>query len=341
MEIEIPRIYYQRDPRGFHTQVHIESMFDKLYGYEFKLIREQLSPEDIQALEHAILYHDICHDALCMNNEERSCFEYARSKDYNSKIADKVKDLILVTSNPSKASTLLEKIMSVLDHSIFFSLDKTDIYKYCDQIFYEYQCMPFEQYKKERRKVLIEIDRYLKPILSSLIEMRYIYNSILDIALLNIQEAIRYEEARKPRIGVYVGSFKPFHIGHYDILKKAEKVFDKVIVIQIVNSKNKGIIEHSLPAKINNRECYTVFSNDTLPSILSTVNIGSDYTLIRGIRSGHDLIAEQNYAQTIKDIGVKNPIIHILSSRETQHVSSTLVRELLSLDDFHEDKYLV
>lgn len=34
------------------------------------------------------------------------------------------------------------------------------------------------------------------------------------------------------RVGIYPGSFNPWHDGHQDILNKALRIFDKIIVLQ-------------------------------------------------------------------------------------------------------------
>ena len=31
-------------------------------------------------------------------------------------------------------------------------------------------------------------------------------------------------------IGIYTGSFNPFHLGHLDILNKAKRMFDEVVI---------------------------------------------------------------------------------------------------------------
>ena len=37
------------------------------------------------------------------------------------------------------------------------------------------------------------------------------------------------------RYGIYPGAFDPFHIGHLDIVRQAQKVFDRVFAIRAVN----------------------------------------------------------------------------------------------------------
>ena len=37
------------------------------------------------------------------------------------------------------------------------------------------------------------------------------------------------------KLGVYAGSFQPFHLGHLNILEKAEQIFDQVIIARGIN----------------------------------------------------------------------------------------------------------
>ena len=38
---------------------------------------------------------------------------------------------------------------------------------------------------------------------------------------------------------LYIGSFDPFTIGHYEVLKQAKEIFDKVIVVVADNPNKK------------------------------------------------------------------------------------------------------
>ncbi len=41
------------------------------------------------------------------------------------------------------------------------------------------------------------------------------------------------------RVGVYSGSFDPITLGHQDVIKRAAKMFDKLIVVVGNNSEKK------------------------------------------------------------------------------------------------------
>src|SRR3712207_8270562 len=45
----------------------------------------------------------------------------------------------------------------------------------------------------------------------------------------------------KMRVAIYPGSFDPITEGHLDIIKRASKVFDEVIVSVLVNPDKKGL----------------------------------------------------------------------------------------------------
>ena len=45
----------------------------------------------------------------------------------------------------------------------------------------------------------------------------------------------------KGSVAVYPGSFDPITNGHVDIISRASKVFDKLVVLIAVNSEKKGL----------------------------------------------------------------------------------------------------
>src|SRR5688572_6111322 len=46
----------------------------------------------------------------------------------------------------------------------------------------------------------------------------------------NAEAHAAFLSAFQPNIGVFAGSFNPFHRGHLNVLEKAERIFDKVII---------------------------------------------------------------------------------------------------------------
>jgi len=64
----------------------------------------------------------------------------------------------------------------------------------------------------------------------------------------------------QPHIGVFAGSFNPFHKGHYNVLQKAEKLFDKVIILSEKTQTKQNVHGQSLkPLPIDNKQSITAY----------------------------------------------------------------------------------
>lgn len=145
-----------------------------------------------------------------------------------------------------------------------------------------------------------------------------------------IDSIIEYLSVWEPKFGLFVGSFNPFHKGHYDILQQAEKVFDKVIIAQGQNEDKQTNIYslHSVPVlKYHELDTYegSLFSYvDRKKNELKNV------TLIRGLRNYHDLHDESglfNFANDYTDV----PFAYFISKSENVHISSGAILKLTNL----------
>jgi len=134
---------------------------------------------------------------------------------------------------------------------------------------------------------------------------------------------LTYINLKKVNIAVYPGSFNPFTTGHYSILEKAEKIFDKVIIARGVNpDKNNEILE--LSDKIKNRQIETY--NGLLTDFLD--GLGYETTVIRGLRNATDLQYETTQYQFLKDLKPNIKVISIFCDPQFEHISSSSVRML-------------
>lgn len=134
---------------------------------------------------------------------------------------------------------------------------------------------------------------------------------------------ITYIRFRKINIAVYPGSFNPFHKGHFSILKKAEDIFDKVIIARGVNpDKNNEILELSDKIKDRQIETYNNLLTDFLDSL------GYETTVIRGLRNATDLQYETTQYQFLKDLKPNIKVISIFCDPQFEHISSSSIRML-------------
>lgn len=132
-------------------------------------------------------------------------------------------------------------------------------------------------------------------------------------------------------IGFYAGSFDPFTNGHLQIVKKATKIFDKVIVgiaynsekeIRIDKEKMKEAIEKTIKQLNIQNVQVTLYTGLTAEEAKKNgANI-----LVRGLRNGTDYQYEENIAETNEKIfGLDTCYFR---AGDLGYLSSSLVMEL-------------
>jgi len=128
----------------------------------------------------------------------------------------------------------------------------------------------------------------------------------------------------EPRIGLFPGSFNPFHKGHYNILCKAEKLFHKVI-IAFGNNPDKPPRTFPIPQTIKNRQIveYSSLLTDLVEKFPYRI------TVIRGLRNSTDFQYEQNQYRYMKELKPDLNIVNIFCDKEFEHISSSGIRTLM------------
>ena len=141
------------------------------------------------------------------------------------------------------------------------------------------------------------------------------------------------------RIAFMPGSFNPWHEGHGDVLHKALRVFDKIVLLQLSNS-SKGEPERLQSKDITNglwlyRHGKIEIVSRTDVSLVSAIgdyilneNETHNYAIIRGLRNERDFCDEQTLQYAYERMGIKMPIFFIIADRTLVDMSSTLVKEM-------------
>jgi len=139
----------------------------------------------------------------------------------------------------------------------------------------------------------------------------------------NSQLSIDYLKAFSPKIAVFAGSFNPFHKGHYNVLQKAEKIFDKVIIAFGQNPEKEMPIAKA-PNSIRNRQLENY--DGLLTDFVSSLE--HDVVVIRGLRNSTDFNYEQNQYRYIQELMPDIKIVNIFCDKEFEHISSSGIRTL-------------
>lgn len=134
------------------------------------------------------------------------------------------------------------------------------------------------------------------------------------------------------KIGIYPGSFNPFHIGHKNIVDKSDKLFDKVTIAQEVNLDK---VDGYTPLKLNKEirmysiEEYFGLLTDFIKEY-DTIYINSDITIIRGFRNIKDIEYQQEQDYWCKKLYPEFKSIYIQCDEEFKYISSSAIRQIQS-----------
>lgn len=133
------------------------------------------------------------------------------------------------------------------------------------------------------------------------------------------------------RTAIISGTFDPMTVGHIDIVKRASRLFDKVVVAVSTNGEKNCFFpdEIRLAAAaesikdIENAEAYLC---DGL--LAEFCNRFENPIIVRGARMGSEFDYERTLFIINKNLGVPETIVFPAESG-MEHISSTYVRELI------------
>ncbi len=133
---------------------------------------------------------------------------------------------------------------------------------------------------------------------------------------------------------VYPGTFDPFTLGHLDIVERAVKIFDDVI-IAVANPRHK---EPLLPIDVRKNLIIESVSHLKNVSVVEFEGLLVDFlkklgirTVIRGLRAVSDYDYELKMAWINKKLYEEMETIFLLSSEQFAYLSSSFVKEIFSL----------
>ena len=141
------------------------------------------------------------------------------------------------------------------------------------------------------------------------------------------------------KIAIYPGTFDPITFGHIDVIKKALKLFDKIIVA-ISNVENKNylfdsderikIVSDALFKDLKmNKKNISIISFSSLTTDLCKKNKSN--IILRGLRAVSDFEYEFQLAGMNRKLNNNIETIFLMSDVENQIISSKFVKEIVKL----------
>ena len=134
------------------------------------------------------------------------------------------------------------------------------------------------------------------------------------------------------KIGVYSGSFDPITKGHQDIIERASKLFDKLVILVSNNSEKKSwftLEERKKMVAQVLKKCDNIVIEAYGGMIVNYCVENNINTIVRGIRNVDDCGLELYFASGNMDISEgKIDTIFLPALKEYIYVSSTAAREI-------------
>ena len=142
------------------------------------------------------------------------------------------------------------------------------------------------------------------------------------------------------KVGIYPGTFDPITYGHIDVVRRALKIVDKLI-IAVSNDYLKNclftseervlIIKNALFKDLNfKRKNINVLSFNTLTTSLCSKHKAS--IMFRGLRAVSDFEYEFQLSGMNRQLNNKIETVFLMSDPNNQVISSKLVKEVAKLN---------
>lgn len=135
------------------------------------------------------------------------------------------------------------------------------------------------------------------------------------------------------RKAIYPGSFDPVTNGHLEIIRRAAKLFDKLIVLVSVNATKNPCFSSEERATLLRKVCYDIpnVEVDTFDGLIA------DYfeqhecdVIVKGLRAVSDFESEFQMAHINKQLNGKAETIFLSADNGSTYLSSSMVRQIAS-----------
>jgi pantetheine-phosphate adenylyltransferase len=136
------------------------------------------------------------------------------------------------------------------------------------------------------------------------------------------------------KIAVYPGSFDPITNGHLDVIERASRMFDRVIVALIKNPEKTpqfslkdrmAMLEASVP------HCDNVTVDDFDGLLVEYVSSKKACAVVRGLRAVSDFDYEFQMALTNRRMAPEIETVFLMTDYRYSYLSSSVVKQIAGL----------
>ncbi len=135
-------------------------------------------------------------------------------------------------------------------------------------------------------------------------------------------------------VAIYPGTFDPITNGHTDIVHRATRIFDRVIVAVAVSTSKQTVFTVEERLKM----ATTVFKDDDKVDVRSFDGLVTMFAreqnariIIRGLRAVSDFEYEFQMAGMNRQLNEETETVFLTPAEQFSYISSSLVREVAAL----------
>ena len=139
--------------------------------------------------------------------------------------------------------------------------------------------------------------------------------------------------SKKERIAVYPGSFDPPTLGHINLMERASRIADRLVVGVLINSSKNAMFT------LDERVAMIREATSHLPNVEVCAFSGLlvDFAkkkrasfIVRGLRNTEDFENERDMAQTNRTLDAELETVFLMTDPSLSFISSSTVKELAS-----------
>jgi len=139
-----------------------------------------------------------------------------------------------------------------------------------------------------------------------------------------------------PRVAVYTGSFDPITLGHLDVIQRAARIFDRLVVGVGINPDKQPLFT------LDERARLVRASVAALPNVrvepydglsVAFVHQQGARVLLRGVRSLTDIDAEFTMTLANRKLDPDVETVFLMADAAYSHISSSLLKQITPLAD--------
>lgn len=130
------------------------------------------------------------------------------------------------------------------------------------------------------------------------------------------------------------GSYDPITLGHLDVITRASTLFDKVIVVVLINNKKNYSFSTEervdlIKKSVSHLKNVTVDSYDGL--LADYAKQHSAYAIVKGLRAMSDFEYEFQMALTNRKLNPEVETLFLTTKSEYMYLSSSMVKQIASM----------